>query len=102
MMENGNFFQEADATVSLLRQVSPYFLQHRDSLFVIHLDGGVVERPILQNLVRDLMLLSAVGIRIIVVFGAESLIATRFVKNNITPFKSQRFYSLRCELYETC
>jgi amino-acid N-acetyltransferase len=91
MMENGNFFQEADATVSLLRQVSPYFLQHRDSLFVIHLDGGVVERPILQNLVRDLMLLSAVGIRIIVVFGAESLIATRFVENNITPSKVKDF-----------
>ena len=91
MMENGKFFREADATVSLLRQVSPYFLQHRDSLFVIHLDGGAVERPILQNLVRDLMLLSAVGIRIIVVFGAESLIATRLAENNIIPQKVKEF-----------
>lgn len=87
MMENDKFFREADATVSLLRQVSPYFLQHRDSLFVIHLDGGVVERPILQNLVRDLMLLSAVGIRIVVVFGADRLIAARLGENNIIPLK---------------
>jgi amino-acid N-acetyltransferase len=87
MMENDKFFREVDATVSLLRQVSPYFLQHRDSLFVIHLDGGVVERPILQNLVRDLMSLSAVGIRIIVVFGADNLIAARLGENNIIPPK---------------
>jgi amino-acid N-acetyltransferase len=85
MMENSKFFKEEDAIVSLLRQVSPYFLQHRDSLFVIHLDGRVVERPILQNLVRDLMLLSAVGIRIVVVFGADSLIADRLSDNNIVP-----------------
>jgi amino-acid N-acetyltransferase len=83
-MEDNKFTIESDAVVPLLRQVSPYFLQHRNSLFVIHIEGEAIEPPGFQNLARDLILLAAVGIRIIVVFGADRQITSRLTANNIT------------------
>jgi amino-acid N-acetyltransferase len=68
---------ELDSTISLLREVSPYFLSHRAKKFVIYLDGTTILSELFRSLARDLVLLSTVGIRITVVFGADKQIGER-------------------------
>ena len=75
---------ELDPTISLLREVSPYFLSHRAKKFVVYLDGGTILSDSFRGLARDLILLSAVGIRITVVFGANQQIAERLEAKGIT------------------
>ncbi|MGY8844941.1 MAG: hypothetical protein ACKVJV_07345, partial [Gammaproteobacteria bacterium] len=75
---------ELDPTISLLREVSPYFLSHRAKKFVVYLDGGTILSDSFRGLARDLILLSAVGIRITVVFGANQQIAERLEAKRIT------------------
>ncbi len=101
VMKDNKSSIEADATVSLLRQVSPYFLQHRDSLFVIHIEGDAIEHSSFQNLAKDLMLLSAVGIKIIVIFGAENQISSRLSKNKVVPqlIKGEVIFDSACMVH---
>ena len=73
-----------DPTISLLREASPYFLSHRAKKFVIYLDGTTILSDNFRSLARDLVLLSAVGIRITVVFGANEQIQARLSSKGIS------------------
>ena len=73
----------SDDVVNWLRQASPYFRKHRGETFLIYLDGGKIAEPAYLNLVRDLVLLAAVGIRIVVVFDARSRIDERLQNDRV-------------------
>ncbi len=76
---------EDDAIVPWLRQVSPYFQNHRNKTFVVYFGGEAVAGPGFANLVRDLVLLAAVGIRLVIVFGARPQIEERLAAKGIAP-----------------
>jgi len=74
-----------DAMVGWLRQVSPYFQQHRGKTFVVCFGGAAVQDGGYVNLLRDLMLLAAVGVRLVVVFGARPQIEAQLMARALTP-----------------
>ncbi len=74
-----------EAAVAWLRQVSPYFRRHRGRTFVIYLEGAALADTGLANLARDLVLLAAVGVRLVVVFGARPQIEQRLAERGISP-----------------
>ena len=76
---------EGEAVVAWLRQVSPYFHQHRGKTFVVYFGGEAVADAGFRNLIRDLLLMAAVGIRLVVVFGARPQIEQRLATRGITP-----------------
>ena len=76
---------EDNAIVPWLRQVSPYFQNHRNKTFVVCFGGEAVAGPDFANLVRDLVLLAAVGIRLVVVFGARPQIEERLAAKGVAP-----------------
>ena len=57
--------------VAWLRQVSPYFRAHRGKTFVVYLSGSALEDENRDGIVHDICLLSSVGIKVVVVFGAR-------------------------------
>jgi amino-acid N-acetyltransferase len=57
--------------VAWLRQVAPYVHAHRGRTFVVAFSGGLVEAGALTRLVHDLSLLSAMGIRLVLVHGSR-------------------------------
>jgi amino-acid N-acetyltransferase len=73
------------AIVPWLRQVSPYFQKHRNKIFVVYFGGEAVAEPGFANLIRDLVLLAAVGIRLVVVFGARPQIEERLATKGVQP-----------------
>ena len=76
---------EGEAVVAWLRQVSPYFQQHRGKTFVVYFGGEAVADGGFRNLIRDLLLMAAVGIRLVVVFGARPQIEQRLAARGLTP-----------------
>lgn len=76
---------EGEAVVAWLRQVSPYFHKHRAQTFVVYFGGEAVADAGFTNLIRDLLMLAAVGIRLVVVFGARPQIEQRLADRGITP-----------------
>jgi amino-acid N-acetyltransferase len=74
-----------EALVAWLREVSPYFHKHRRKTFVVYFGGEAVTDPSFVTQVRDLLLLAAVGVRLVVIFDAEPQIARRFVARGISP-----------------
>ena len=75
----------ADAAVAWLRQVSPYFSNHRGKTFVVYLDDCAIGDGGFDDRVRDLVLLATVGIRLVVVFGARAQIEQRLEERGIRP-----------------
>lgn len=71
--------------VAWLRQVSPYFHQHRGRTCVVYFGGEAVAADGFTHLVRDLLLLAAVGMRLVVVFGARPQIEARLAARGISP-----------------
>ena len=57
--------------VAWLRQVAPYVHAHRGRTFVVAFSGGLIEAGGLNRLVHDLSLLSAMGIRLVIVHGSR-------------------------------
>ena len=53
------------------RDATPYISAHRGRTFVVLLDAEVVDCPNLGDLVRDLALLHALGIRLVIVHDAD-------------------------------
>ncbi len=76
-MTDENSIYEGDAVVAWLRQVSPYFQHHRGKTFVVYFSGKTVDDSNFANVIRDLVILAAVGIRLVVVFGARPQIEAR-------------------------
>ena len=82
-MTDENSILEGDAVVAWLRQVSPYFQHHRGKTFVVYFSGKTVDDSSFANVIRDLIILAAVGIRLIVVFGARPQIEARLKDKGI-------------------
>jgi len=57
--------------VTWLRQVAPYVHAHRGRTFVVAFSGALIEGGQLTALVQDVSLLSAMGIRILLVHGSR-------------------------------
>jgi amino-acid N-acetyltransferase len=57
--------------VTWLRQVAPYVHAHRGRTFVVAFSGSLIESGQLTALVQDVSLLSAMGIRILLVHGSR-------------------------------
>jgi amino-acid N-acetyltransferase len=57
--------------VTWLRQVAPYVHAHRGRTFVIAFSGSLIESGQLTALVQDVSLLSAMGIRLVLVHGSR-------------------------------
>jgi amino-acid N-acetyltransferase len=57
--------------VTWLRQVAPYVHAHRGRTFVVAFSGGLIASGQLTSLVQDVSLLSAMGIRIVLVHGSR-------------------------------
>lgn len=74
-----------EAVVAWLREVSPYFLKHRRKTFVVYCGGEAVAAARFAQQARDLLLLAAVGVRLVVVFGARPQIEARLAARGIAP-----------------
>ncbi len=63
----------SDATqfVAWLRNVAPYVHAHRGKTFVVAFSGSLIEAGALTALIQDVSLLSAMGIRIVLVHGSR-------------------------------
>ncbi len=57
--------------VTWLRQVAPYVHAHRGRTFVVAFSGSLIESGQLTALVQDVSLLSAMGIRLVLVYGSR-------------------------------
>ena len=53
------------------RQSAPYVNAHRGKIFVIMLDGEVVEHANYKNIISDLGLMHSLGIKLVIVYGAR-------------------------------
>lgn len=52
------------------RNASPYINAHRGKTFVVHLSSAALNSPNLRELIADLALLSSLGIRLVITYGA--------------------------------
>jgi amino-acid N-acetyltransferase len=69
--------------VAWLRQVAPYVHAHRGRTFVVGFSGGLVEAGALNGLVHDLSLLSAMGIRLVLVHGSRPQVEAQLALKGI-------------------
>lgn len=78
--------------VHWFRHSSPYINAHRGRTFVIHIPGDVVAREDFNNLVHDLALLNNLGIKLVLVHGAQPQVEARLSEAGIS---TQRVSGLR-------
>lgn len=57
--------------VNWFRHTSPYIHAHRGRTFVIHLDGEALRSDGLHDLIADIALLTALGVRLVITYGAR-------------------------------
>ena len=65
--------------IKWFRDSSPYIDAHRGKTFVLCLTGDVFQSTNLHNIVKDIALLNSLGIRLVVVFGADDRVAAVLV-----------------------
>ena len=58
-------------TTSWFRTAAPYIHAHRGATFVVSIDGKAVASDNFDNLIHDLALLSSLGIRLVIAYGAR-------------------------------
>ncbi|MEM7407138.1 MAG: amino-acid N-acetyltransferase [Pseudomonadota bacterium] len=63
--------------VRAIRSFAPYINAHRGRVFVIQFDGSMLESNAFTDFVHDVVLLDALGIRLVLVPGAEQQIDAR-------------------------
>src|SRR5262245_30404008 len=71
--------------LTLYREIPPHVPRFRDKLFVIALDGAVVEDDNFRNLLRDIALLRSLNIKVALVHGAAHQIRRLAEMMNVTP-----------------
>lgn len=69
--------------LSWIRQSSPYIRAHRDKTFVINIPGEAVSSPEFTQLIHDLALLNAMGIKLVICHGARPQIEEQLSSNGI-------------------
>lgn len=71
--------------VNWFRHACPYINAHRGKTFVLMLPGDSVEEPTFSNIVSDVVLLSSLGVRLVVVHGARTQIDEQLQQSNQLP-----------------
>lgn len=69
--------------VAFFRQSSPYIHAHRGKTFVIMLSGETLAHANLGNIINDIALMSSLGVRLVLVYGARSQINERLDERGI-------------------
>lgn len=70
--------------INWFRQASPYISGHRDKTFVVYLSGQGLEHHSLDNIAQDIVLLSSLGVRVVVVHGAAPQIDQALEQQGLT------------------
>lgn len=60
-----------NSRIDFFREAAPYIHMHRRKTFVIAFSGEVIENDSFSQLIKDIAILSALGARIVLVFGAR-------------------------------
>ncbi len=71
--------------VSFFRQSSPYIHKYRGKTFVIMLTGETLAHDNLINIISDIALMSSLGVRVAIVYGARPQIDQHLQERNIQP-----------------
>ena len=71
--------------VHWFRDAAPYINQHRDKTFVVHFSGAAIDSAGFDSLIHDLAILHALGIRLVLVYGARRQIDRRIQLEDIVP-----------------
>jgi len=71
--------------VHWFRDAAPYINRHREKTFVVYFSGEAVQSSGFDNLIHDLAILHALGIRLVLVYGARPQIDRRIRLEEITP-----------------
>ncbi len=66
--------------VRWFRNSSPYINAHRRRTFVLGIDGATLQAPEVTGLVHDMALLASLGVRLVLVHGAEPQIQARLAE----------------------
>lgn len=87
--------------VQWFRSASPYIHSHRGNTFVVYFGGEALQSEGFSGLVHDLALLSSLGIRLVVVYGARPQIEMRLQDRNLNAIYAKGLrvtdqYSLDC------
>lgn len=72
------------ALVKAFRQSSPYVNLHRGSTFVVMLGGEAIDQDNFSNIISDIALLTSLGIRLVIVFGARPQIDRGLAEAKLT------------------
>lgn len=68
--------------IDWFRLASPYINLHRGKTFVVMLPGNVIRQKNIGNIISDISLLSALGVRLVVVHGSRAQIEAQLVSSN--------------------
>ncbi|MGL4552578.1 MAG: amino-acid N-acetyltransferase [Gemmataceae bacterium] len=71
--------------LTIYREILPYVPRFRDKLFVIAVDGAVVEDDNFRNLLRDIALLRTLSIKVALVHGAAHQVHRLAGMMNVSP-----------------
>ncbi|MCK5814028.1 MAG: amino-acid N-acetyltransferase [Cocleimonas sp.] len=63
--------QNHHSRINFFREAAPYIHLHRGKTFVIAFPGEIIEEPLFNDIIRDIAILSALGVHIIIVHGAR-------------------------------
>lgn len=77
--------------VKFFRQSSPYIHAHHGKTFVITLGGEALAHENMTNIINDIALLSSLGVRMVLVYGARPQIECRLKEKSL----ESRFYKNR-------
>lgn len=75
--------QQPDAIVRWFRDAAPYINQHRGKTFVVYFSGEITETASFETLIHDLGLLHALGIKLVLMYGARPQIEARLNREGI-------------------
>ena len=60
--------------ISWFRAASPYISHHQGKTFVVYVPGHCVAQEALASIIQDLVLVSSLGVRLVLVHGAATQI----------------------------
>ena len=75
--------KKPDEFVSWFRSVAPYVHTHRGNTMVLHLSGDLLGSIKLESTIHDIALLSSLGIKLIISFGARPQIEAALTEQGV-------------------
>lgn len=68
--------------IGFFREAAPYIHLHRGKVFVIAFSGEVIEDKTFTQLIQDIAILSALGARVVLVYGARPQVDRQLLSTN--------------------